>query len=66
MVAQCLNKTFSPGISLRIEPPVITVAEMEVRPVTGVQIVESVGNEELRAHVCAGAAPTISTPANRL
>ena len=30
MVAQCINKTLSPGISLRIEPPVITVAEMEV------------------------------------
>ena len=29
MVAQCLNKTLSPGISLRIELPVITVAEME-------------------------------------
>lgn len=26
----CLNKTFSPGISPRIQPPVITVAEMEV------------------------------------
>ena len=52
MVAQCLNKTFSPGISLRIKPPVITVAEMEVACYRRSKV-ESVENEELRAHVCA-------------
>ena len=26
---------------------------------------ESVGNEELRAHVCASAVPTVSTPAEQ-
>ena len=26
---------------------------------------ESVGNEELRAHVCAGAVPTVSAPAEQ-